>query len=99
MRRSSNAPKGPLHDPDEEGAIVLYEPKIVLSAAQQMMQFMKSTDDKTQSEVHVVIDPLLARVLRPHQIEGVRFLYECVTEQKQEGLFGCIMADEMVLFS
>lgn len=29
--------------------------------------------------VPVVIDPRLAKILRPHQVEGVRFLYRCVT--------------------
>jgi DNA repair and recombination RAD54-like protein len=47
--------------------------------------------------VHVVVDPLLGKVLRPHQVEGVRFLYECVTGNKREDCFGCIMADEMGL--
>lgn len=29
--------------------------------------------------VPVVIDPRLSKILRPHQIEGVKFLYRCVT--------------------
>jgi len=47
------------------------------------------------SKVHVVVDPVLSKVLRPHQREGVRFLYECVTGNKIEAFHGCIMADEM----
>jgi DNA repair and recombination RAD54-like protein len=42
----------------------------------------------------VVVDPILARVLRPHQILGVKFLYDCTTGQVAENAFGCIMADE-----
>ncbi|KAI8846067.1 P-loop containing nucleoside triphosphate hydrolase protein [Chytridium lagenaria] len=34
---------------------------------------------------------------KPHQVEGVHFLYECVTGNKAEDAFGCIMADEMGL--
>lgn len=43
----------------------------------------------------VVIDPILARRLRPHQIEGVQFLYECVMGLRKHRGQGCILADEM----
>ena len=36
-------------------------------------------------------------MLRPHQREGVKFMYDCVTGIKIEGAYGCIMADEMGL--
>jgi len=48
-------------------------------------------------EVHVVVDPVLSKVLRPHQREGVKFLWECVTGVRIPGSFGAIMADEMGL--
>lgn len=48
-------------------------------------------------KVAVVIDPLLGRKLRPHQVEGVKFLYKCTTGMTDENAFGCIMADEMGL--
>ena len=35
--------------------------------------------------------------MRPHQKEGVKFLYDCTTGQKADNSFGCIMADEMGL--
>lgn len=34
---------------------------------------------KKYANIPVVIDPKLAKILRPHQVEGVRFLYRCVT--------------------
>ena len=37
------------------------------------------------------------QVLRPHQREGVKFMYDCVTGAKIEDAHGCIMADEMGL--
>ena len=37
------------------------------------------------------------QVLRPHQREGVKFLYDCVTGSRIDGSYGCIMADEMGL--
>lgn len=48
-------------------------------------------------KVAVVIDPRLAKVLRPHQVEGVKFLYRCTTGMIDEKANGCIMADEMGL--
>ncbi|KAJ1918404.1 DNA-dependent ATPase protein rad54 [Mycoemilia scoparia] len=50
-----------------------------------------------KSEVAVVLDPILGRKLRPHQVEGVKFLFDCVTGRKIENSYGCIMADEMGL--
>ncbi|KAF2007805.1 hypothetical protein P154DRAFT_453030 [Amniculicola lignicola CBS 123094] len=48
-------------------------------------------------KVPVVIDPRLTKVLRPHQVEGVKFLYRAVTGLIDEKANGCIMADEMGL--
>ncbi|PWN37821.1 uncharacterized protein FA14DRAFT_118818 [Meira miltonrushii] len=48
-------------------------------------------------KVPVVIDPRLTAILRPHQVEGVKFLYRCATGLIQEGAFGSIMADGMGL--
>lgn len=31
------------------------------------------------------------------KLQGVKFLYDCVTGQRIKGSHGCIMADEMVL--
>ncbi|XP_073498788.1 DNA repair and recombination protein RAD54-like [Phyllobates terribilis] len=80
----------PLHDPDEEGALILYEPPS-LSAHDQLKI------EKEKAPVHVVVDPVLGKVLRPHQREGVKFLWDCVTGRRIPGSHGCIMADEMGL--
>lgn len=79
-----------LHDPFAENALVLYEPP-TLSAH----DLIKA--DKEKLPVHVVVDPLLGNVLRTHQREGVKFLWECVTGRRISGSYGCIMADEMGL--
>ncbi|KAI9797993.1 MAG: DNA-dependent ATPase protein rad54 [Piccolia ochrophora] len=50
-----------------------------------------------RTKVPVVIDPRLSRVLRPHQVEGVKFLYQCTTGMLDAKANGCIMADEMGL--
>ena len=94
VRPKLNLKNGPLHDPEAENAIVLHHPR-VLSATEQL----HAMTSKAEQEVHVVVDPILSKVLRPHQIDGVRFLYNCVTGRTAEGAHGCIMADEMVSYS
>ena len=44
----------------------------------------------------VVVDPVLSKVLRPHQREGVKFMWDCIVGDRIPNNFGCIMADEMV---
>ncbi|XP_013783608.1 DNA repair and recombination protein RAD54-like [Limulus polyphemus] len=79
-----------LHDPDEEGALILYTPP-TLSVHDQLKVNIE------QLPVHVVVDPLLSKVLRPHQREGVKFMWDCVTGKQIPDSYGCIMADEMGL--
>uniref|UniRef100_A0A5K3EXZ0 SNF2_N domain-containing protein n=1 Tax=Mesocestoides corti TaxID=53468 RepID=A0A5K3EXZ0_MESCO len=79
-----------LHDPYEPNALVLYEPP-----ERNAHDCLKSDSDKQL--VHVVVDPILSGVLRPHQREGVKFMYDCVTGVKIPNNYGCIMADEMGL--
>ncbi|KAJ2746718.1 DNA-dependent ATPase protein rad54 [Coemansia sp. BCRC 34301] len=50
-----------------------------------------------QKQVAVVVDPALGRKLRPHQIDGVKFMYNCVMGRIYQNAHGCIMADEMGL--
>lgn len=47
--------------------------------------------------VDVVVDRRLAQNLRPHQKEGVIFLYRCVVGLNDFNGFGAILADEMGL--
>ncbi|KAJ8418593.1 hypothetical protein AAFF_G00000920 [Aldrovandia affinis] len=79
-----------LHDPFEEGALVLYEPPALSNH-----DLLKA--EKEKLPVHVVVDPVLGKVLRPHQREGVKFLWDCVTGRRIQDSYGCIMADEMGL--
>lgn len=48
-------------------------------------------------KVHVVVDPHLCNIIRPHQREGVKFMWDCVTGVQIPDSYGCIMADEMGL--
>jgi hypothetical protein len=45
----------------------------------------------------IFADPWLARKLRPHQREGVRFVFECLSGLRQAGMAGCVLADGMGL--
>lgn len=47
--------------------------------------------------IDVVVDPLLSQHLRPHQKEGVQFLYECVMGMRDYQGKGALLADEMGL--
>lgn len=80
----------PLYDPNIPNALILYAPP-------EMTQHEKLHKDDSKTLVHIVVDPLLGNILRPHQREGVKFMYDCVTGVQIPGFYGCIMADEMGL--
>lgn len=44
----------------------------------------------------ITVDPVLVQWLRPHQREGVQFMFECVTSARGFDGAGCILADDMV---
>jgi SNF2 family DNA or RNA helicase len=96
MRRATKVKMHSLYDPNAEGAFVIYRPKITLSETEKEARMTKLGGKPPDFEVEVVVDPILAAVLRPHQKAGVQFLYDCTTGLKSENAFGCIMADEMV---
>ncbi|KAI0660976.1 SNF2 family N-terminal domain-containing protein [Cubamyces menziesii] len=79
-------PKGPLHKPDAPGAVVMKMPS---------KEHQAKYNKKNLPVVPVVVDPVLARHLRPHQKEGVQFMYECVMGLRKHEGQGCILADEM----
>ncbi|KAG8782082.1 helicase [Ceratobasidium sp. 428] len=81
-------PVGPPHDPHADGALVLTSPD-------ESHQHRHNT--KNLPVVPVVVDPLLAKFLRPHQREGVQFMYESVMGMRTRDQHGCILADEMGL--
>ncbi|KAI9892739.1 MAG: helicase [Vezdaea aestivalis] len=87
LLNKTTVPKGdgieptPRHDPKAEKALVMKRPKSA-SAGRKI--------------VDVVVDPYLGDKLRPHQREGVAFLYECVMGMRDAGE-GAILADDMGL--
>ncbi|KAL4434006.1 hypothetical protein ABPG75_000447 [Micractinium tetrahymenae] len=77
-----------LHDPAAEGAVLL-------NAAQYAGGKGLLAPGRPVSPV--VVDPYIGRHLRPHQVEGVKFLYEATQGLRAAGMHGCILADEMGL--
>uniref|UniRef100_A0A672PLF8 RAD54 like n=1 Tax=Sinocyclocheilus grahami TaxID=75366 RepID=A0A672PLF8_SINGR len=77
-----------LHDPFEDGALVLYEPPAI--SAHELIKADKST-----LPVHVGGTPNTSMGAR--RTLGVKFLWDCVTGRRIENSYGCIMADEMGL--
>ncbi|CAN7986196.1 unnamed protein product, partial [Ixodes hexagonus] len=84
-RKSFHRPSIPIVTPD---SVVMPRP----SNAHQWAH------NKNQLEVvDVVVDASLAKCLRPHQREGLVFLYECIMEMRPFDGSGAILADEMGL--
>ncbi|KAF9974523.1 helicase [Actinomortierella ambigua] len=86
----------PRHSPDTPGAIVMPRPS---SDHPRLRNRTSAKRIPGQSGiVDVVVDPVLGQHLRPHQKEGVRFLYECMMQLKESiSGQGVILADEMGL--
>uniref|UniRef100_A0A3Q0S1V0 RAD54 homolog B n=1 Tax=Amphilophus citrinellus TaxID=61819 RepID=A0A3Q0S1V0_AMPCI len=78
----------PRHDPLAPDALVMPRP----SANHQWLN-----NKSGLPVVDVVLDPHLTTHLRPHQRDGLLFLYECVMGMRAVGHYGAILADEMGL--
>ncbi|XP_048364014.1 DNA repair and recombination protein RAD54B isoform X3 [Sphaerodactylus townsendi] len=78
----------PRHDPCAPNCLVMLHPTI-----NHQQKFNKAN----LPIVDVVVDPHIVNYLRPHQREGVIFLYECVMGMRANGRLGAILADEMGL--
>ncbi|TYI99793.1 hypothetical protein E1A91_A13G042200v1 [Gossypium mustelinum] len=58
----------------------------------------EQSEDGPIEVVPIAVDPLLVRFLRPHQREGVQFMFECVSGlYSAANINGCILADDMGL--
>lgn len=54
--------------------------------------FQWQSNKKNLPVIDVVVDPYISTHLRPHQREGVTFLYECVMGLRDYGGLGAILA-------
>jgi len=83
-----------VQEPQKEEILEVKGPIMHKSLA-DILGLKKKVEER--KKVPVVIDPRLVKVLRPHQVEGVKFLYRCTTGLIDPNANGCIMADEMGL--
>ncbi|KAF8317932.1 hypothetical protein DL93DRAFT_2186416 [Clavulina sp. PMI_390] len=77
-----------LHDPNAPNALVMPSPD---------NDHQRRFNKKKNEVVPVVIDPVIGNKLRPHQRDGVTFMYQCVMGMAKHDGQGCILADEMGL--
>ncbi|EGF98460.1 uncharacterized protein MELLADRAFT_79688 [Melampsora larici-populina 98AG31] len=78
----------PRFDPNVPGVVVLPRPDA---------GWLNRLNPKDIPVVDVVVDPLILRFLRPHQVDGVKFMYECTMGMRGHEAQGCILADKMGL--
>ncbi|KAG7352526.1 SNF2 family helicase [Nitzschia inconspicua] len=64
---------------------------------EETVTILKSAPLEKYSASNVFVPPILAKWLRPHQREGVSFMYQCVMGLKDYQGNGCILADDMGL--
>ncbi|KAF8503994.1 DNA repair protein, SNF2 family [Hysterangium stoloniferum] len=97
VRAPTSIPPRPLHDPMQDHAIVLYDPTIderetdeegkerVKEEERNLRSLFGERQQKNQkqSKVPVVIDPRLSKVLRPHQVEGVKVIIIVISNEAE----------------
>lgn len=60
---------------------------------EERVTVLKPAPVEAYAKESVLVPTVLARKLRPHQREGVQFMYECVMGLKDFNGRGCILAD------
>lgn len=91
---------GPLHSTSSAPVRAPRAALKSLSSRDENRFLLYSGTSADSKSIEVVLEPFLRDVMRPHQLDGVRFLYECVTGQrdhKNGATTGCILADVMGL--
>ncbi|KAF4321715.1 hypothetical protein BBO99_00001673 [Phytophthora kernoviae] len=69
------------------------DPVSVVDAPPPLVLWQSETDP----EMKVVVPEIVGKFLRPHQREGVQFMFDCVSQIRGFDGQGCILADDMGL--
>ncbi|XP_074571282.1 DNA repair and recombination protein RAD54 [Curcuma longa] len=101
----SSAPRRPLvaidyiqHPPSINSDDPEKEDQLLPPGIEPLILWQADGTDKTNVVPQIEVDVLLVRYLRPHQREGVQFMFECVSGLSgSDGVSGCILADDMGL--
>uniref|UniRef100_K3WG33 DNA repair and recombination protein RAD54 n=1 Tax=Globisporangium ultimum (strain ATCC 200006 / CBS 805.95 / DAOM BR144) TaxID=431595 RepID=K3WG33_GLOUD len=85
-----------VEDDGDAPPLVVESPKsgpVVVDAPPPLVLW-QSEDDP---ELKVVVPEIVGKFLRPHQREGVQFMFDCVCQVRGFDGMGCILADDMGL--
>lgn len=103
QKKGTISPAAELAEPEQPIELVQRPSRFRLPTNTSLNELLGISTDPNEDpmakfpNVPVVIDPKLGKILRPHQREGVRFLYRCTAGLVHAKAKGCIMADEMGL--
>ncbi|GAU29532.1 hypothetical protein TSUD_115540 [Trifolium subterraneum] len=91
---SSTTTTTPLEDEDEKDSEEVPLPPGI----DPLILWHSEPSNSNSNFTAISVDPLLVRFLRPHQREGVQFMFDCVAGLcDTPDIYGCILADDMGL--
>ena len=75
-----------IYNPNDSNALILNNDRINLQQPHESL------------ECPVIVEPRLTALLRKHQFDGIRFMYQCIAGYNGNNFTGCILADEMYVY-
>ncbi|KAL4087237.1 hypothetical protein PRIC1_013134 [Phytophthora ramorum] len=86
-----------LEVPVEPDMLVPAEPAPIAAPVVDAPPPLVLWQSETDPEMKVVVPEIVGKFLRPHQREGVQFMFDCVCQVRGFDGQGCILADDMGL--
>ena len=74
-----------------------YKLQLESSGVSEMVEGIVINPGKSEDEDFIYINPHIARRLKPHQIDGVRFMWREIVTETDERKQGCLLAHTMGL--